>query len=121
MADSILDSMKKALGIDLAYDVFDRDLIMHINSVFGTLSQIGAGPPNGYRIVDKANNWEEFIGTATDMDFVKDFMYIKLRLLFDPPQTSFALTSFDKQLEELTVRINIAAKPFTAVPEGSTY
>ncbi len=104
---SILDSTKKALGLPSDYDVFDPDLIMFINGTFSTLTQLGVGPAQGFSIDDQNATWADFIGTDARMNFVKNFMFIKVRLLFDPPGTSFAIAAFEKQADELAWRINV--------------
>lgn len=107
MTDSILDSTKKALGLDKGYDVFDTDILMHINSVFSTLNQLGIGPVEGFRIDGSEPTWTSFFGDDPNLDSVKTYMYLKVRLLFDPPSTSFAIESFKKQAEELEWRLNV--------------
>ena len=108
MTDSILSTTKKALGIDADYTVFDPDILMHINSVFATLCQIGIGPVNGFAAADATATWASFLGTATNLGFVKSYMYLKVRLLFDPPVTSFAIASFEKQASEFEWRLSVA-------------
>jgi len=110
MTDSILDTTKKVLQIDPTYTVFDIDIIMHINSVFFTLSQIGVGPATGFSITDKEANWVDFLGEATNLEAVKSYMYLKVCLLFDPPATSFAIASMEKMIEEYEWRLNIKAE-----------
>ena len=83
--DSILTSIKKLLGITEDYENFDADIIMHINSVFMTLRQIGVGPEEGFFIEDKSATWTDFMGDETKIESVKTYMYMKVRLLFDPP------------------------------------
>lgn len=108
MAASILDTTKKALGIDSEYDAFDSDIMMHINSVFFTLNQLGVGPVDGFNIDDDTTTWDSFIGTE-DKNFsvVKSYMYLRVRLLFDPPSTSFAIEAMKKQVEELEWRLSV--------------
>lgn len=106
---SILDSVKKPLGIDSSYDVFDQDIIMHINSVFATLQQLGVGPSDAFAIEDSSANWDEFIKDTKNINSVKSYIYIKVRLLFDPPTTSFALDAMKKQADEYEWRLNVAA------------
>ena len=83
--ESILTSIKKTLGIEEEYEHFDMDLIMHINSVFSTLNQLGVGPKNGFRIEDDSTTWSEFISTDNmRFEFVKSFIYLKVKLLDAP-------------------------------------
>lgn len=107
MTDSILTTTKKALGISADYTAFDPDIIMHINSVFSTLNQLGVGPAVTFMIMDDTETWSEFIGTNQDINSVKTYMYLRVRLYFDPPATSFALAAMEKQIEELGWRLNV--------------
>jgi len=105
--DSILDSTKKVLGIDPAYTAFDVDVIMHINSTFSKLHQLGIGPTEGFIIEDNTAVWIDFLGDlAPTLSSVQSFMYLSVRLLFDPPATSYAIAAFERQLDELGWRIN---------------
>jgi hypothetical protein len=103
---SILDSIKKNLGLDTDYTIFDPDITMHINSVFFSLQQLGVGPADGFAIEDNTANWDLYIGTD-QINAVKSYVYIKVRLMFDPPATSFAIDSLAKQAEELEWRLNV--------------
>lgn len=104
--DSILDTTKKLLGFESDYTAFDLDIILHINTVFFTLTQLGIGPVTGFSIVDKTANWADFIG-AESIHAVKSYMGLRVRLLFDPPATSFVIEAFKKQAEELEWRLNV--------------
>lgn len=107
MADgSILGSTKKILGIDPEDDSFDLDITTHINSAFFVLQQLGVGPVDGYSIEDAENLWSEFIGTE-QIVAVKTYMALKVRLTFDPPATSFAITAIENQIKELEFRLNV--------------
>lgn len=105
MLQSILDSTKKTLGIDPSYTVFDEDILMHINSVFGTLKQLGLGPEAGFAIEDNASTWDEFIGSDNRFNEVKSYVYLRVRLLFDPPGTSFHIVAIKEQIQELEWRL----------------
>lgn len=105
---SILDGTKKALGLPAEYDVFDSDIMMHINSVFFTLNQLGVGPVDGFMIEDKETTWDDYLGTVDKNLFaVKSYIYLRVRLLFDPPTTSFAIDSMKKQAEEFEWRFSV--------------
>jgi len=105
--ESILDSTKKVLGIDPSYTAFDVDIIMHINSTFGKLHQLGIGPVQGFMIMDKTPVWEDFLGAdSVTLNGVKSFVYLSVRLLFDPPPTSFGIAAFERQIDELAWRLN---------------
>lgn len=116
MTDSILNSTKKLLGLDAAYTVFDVDIIMHINSVFGTLSQLGIGPANGFAISDASTTWTAYLGADRRFNSVKTYMFLKVRLLFDPPATSFAITAFKEEIKELEWRLNAQREEIVFVP-----
>ena len=108
--DSILVSIKKLLGIAADYTHFDPDIIMHINSVFSILTQLGVGPPEGFRIEDNTTTWNDFIGDATKIDAVKSYIYLKVGLMFDPPTSSAVLSAKERQISELEWRLNVAAE-----------
>lgn len=112
MADeqSILDSVKKTLGIDPAYTAFDIDIILHINSVFATLQQLGVGPVGGFLISDSDSKWQEFTNSSAHLNSVKSYMYAKVRLLFDPPATSFGQDALKEVAKEYEWRLNVAAE-----------
>lgn len=105
---SILNSVKKALGIQSDYNHFDQELIMHINSVFSILNQLGVGPEESFVIKSEDNLWEEFTESKTNINVVKTYMYLKVRLLFDPPSSGTAVESFKNQAEEMEWRMNVA-------------
>ena len=108
MRDSILGSVKKLLGVSSDYDVFDRDLIIYINAAFSTLHQLGVGPKTGFAIEDDSQSWVDFVGSDDPRyNSVKSYVYIRARLLFDPPGTSFLLEALNKQREELEWRLNV--------------
>lgn len=109
--DSILTSIKKMLGITEDYTHFDQDIIMHINSVFLNLTQIGVGPEEGFFIEDSYAEWSEFIGDAAMLQAVKSYMYLKVRLLFDPPLNSAVLEANNRMIAEYEWRLRLAAEP----------
>lgn len=106
MSDSILESTKKVLNLSADYDVFDQDVIMHINSALGTLNQLGIGPSQGFMIEDDSATWAAFLEGDLRLNPVKTYVYLRVRLLFDPPGTSFAITAFEDQIKELEWRLN---------------
>ena len=111
--DSILTSVKKMLGISDTYEHFDTDIIMHINSVFSILTQLGVGSTSGFSIDDELNTWSEFITNIDQVEMVKSYMYLKVKMMFDPPQSS-ALIEVNKELiKELEWRINTLAETST--------
>lgn len=109
MDSSILTSTKKILGVAEEYTAFDPDITTHINSAFSTLSQLGVGPPEGFMIEDETAVWDDFLVFADDMEYnaVKSYVYLRVRLLFDPPTTSYQIAAFDDQRKELEWRLNV--------------
>ncbi len=109
--ESILTSIKKLLGIAEEYDHFDSDLILHINSVFCTLTQLGVGPSEGFLISDKYDIWSDFIPEdSKKIEAVKSYMYLKVKMLFDPPLSSALIESTNRMINELEWRLNVAAE-----------
>jgi hypothetical protein len=104
--DSILTSTKKVLGIDESYTAFDVDILMHINSVFVTLNQLGVGPAVGFAIEDETTTWDAFLGTDLRLNNVKSYIYLRVRMLFDPPATSYLIEAMKTQILELEYRMN---------------
>lgn len=108
--DSILNSVKKLIGPDYDYGPFDRDLIMHINSAFMILNQIGLGPQKPYRISGSDQVWTDFMSDIENYQSVIDYVYLRCRLIFDPPSSSFVLSSLKEQQQELEWRLNVMAE-----------
>lgn len=108
--DNILSSIKKLLGIPTEETAFDSDIIMHINSVFMILNQLGIGPTNGFTISDDYALWSDFIPEGQNLELVKSYMYMKVRLLFDPPTNSSVLASMEKTINEFEWRLNVQAE-----------
>lgn len=108
--ESILTSIKKLLGLTEEYEHFDADLIMHINSVFSILTQLGVGRKEGFMIAGKEELWSDFITDKTRLQFVKTFMHLKVKLIFDPPLNSAVIESMKQTISELEWRINVAAE-----------
>lgn len=111
MNESILQSIKKLLGIDEEYDHFDPDIIMHINTALSVLTQLGVGPENGFFISDESATWNDFLGDEVNkFEGVKTYVYVKVRMVFDPPTSSAAADSFNRTINELEWRLNVAAE-----------
>ncbi len=108
--ESILTSIKKMLGILEEYEHFDTDIIIHINSVLSILTQLGIGPPEGFSIKDKEAVWTDFIPDNPCLESVKSYVYLKVKLLFDPPLSSSVTESTNRLISELEWRINTAAE-----------
>lgn len=109
--DSILTSIKKLLGIAEEYEHFDADIIMHINSVFSILTQLGVGPSNGFSIEDKEARWHDFIGEDNNIEMVKSYIHLKVKLLFDPSLSSAVMEATNQMIKELEWRLNVAVDP----------
>ena len=108
--ESILTSVKKLLGIDESYTHFDSDLIMHINSVFSILSQMGVGPKDGFFISSADEKWSDFFeNDRSKMALVKSYLHLKVKLLFDPPLASSAIDAINRQISEFEWRLFVAA------------
>ena len=110
MDDSILDSIKKLLGFDPDYTAFDTDIMIHINSTIMGLEQLGVGN-NNYQISSKDDTWGNYLaGTNVNLEAVKSFIYLKVRLIFDPPATSFTIEAYQKQIAEYEWRLFLQAE-----------
>ena len=110
---SILTSIKKLLGIDEEYNHFDADIIMHINSVFFILAQVGVGPSDGFVITGEDETWEDFMPEEklVKVMAVKTYVYQKVRLIFDPPTSTTAMTALKELIAEMEWRLNITPTP----------
>jgi hypothetical protein len=117
MEQSILLSTKKILGVPEDYNVFDLDILTHINTAFSTLTQLGVGPAYGFMIEDETAEWSDFLpdypsdsqspsGDDHRYNSVKSYVFLKVRQLFDPPATSYLISAVEKQLQELEWRLN---------------
>lgn len=113
--ESILTSIKKLLGIAEEYTHFDTDIIMHINSVFSILTQIGVGPSEGFYITDSYAVWSDFLPEDARLESVKSYMYLKVKLLFDPPDRSAVMEATNRMINELEFRISVTVDPYEEV------
>lgn len=110
--ESILTSIKKLLGIAEEYEHFDTDIIMHINSAFSVLTQLGVGPEEGFRIEDASTEWSEFLYDDPRLEMVRTYVYLKVRIVFDSATlTSAVIESINRQISELEWRINVTVDP----------
>ena len=109
--ESILNSIKKLLGIDENCIHFDTEIIIGINSAFSILNQLGVGPPEGFMITSNAEKWTDFLSTNQLIEFVKSYTHLKVKLIFDPPQSSSAIESINRLISELEWRIQVAVDP----------
>lgn len=106
MTESILTSIKKLLGITEDYTIFDQDIMLHINTVMMTLRQIGVGPAEGFMIEDKTTIWGEYLIDEKKLTAVKTYIYLKVKILFDPPANSTTLEAFKQMADEYEWRLN---------------
>jgi hypothetical protein len=119
MEQSILTSTKKILGIAEDYTVFDLDIITHINTAFSTLTQLGVGLPVGFMIEDESAEWGDFnIDDDIQYNAIKSYVFLRVRLLFDPPTASYLIDASERQLRELEWRLNVHREEQEWVEEG---
>lgn len=111
METSILNSVKKDLGVNPEYDVYDNSIIMGINSAFMVLTQLGVGPPQGFRISDASSVWTDFMPNADEnFESVKSYISMKTRLIFDPPTSSIHQECIKQLVNEFEWRLNFEAE-----------
>jgi hypothetical protein len=106
MEQSVLKSVKKVLGIEASNTSFDLDILIHINSAFATLNQLGIGPDDGFEIEDDSAEWSSFYGSDPRYNAIRTYVWLKVRILFDPPQTSYAVEALKDQIREHEWRLN---------------
>lgn len=107
MSTSILNSMKKVLNLAEDDTAFDMDVMMHVNSAISRLSQLGVGPADGFMIEDAEATWETFLGSDPRLNDIKSFVFLYVKLLFDPPATGFGTSAIEKQIEKYEWLINV--------------
>lgn len=108
--ESILTSIKKLLGIAEEYTHFDTDIVIHINSTFSVLNQLGVGPSAGFSIQDSLASWQDYMDEGPVLEMVKTLVFLKVRLVFDPPTSSALLEAMKQQISELEWRAMVAAE-----------
>ena len=112
--DSILTSVKKLLGIAEDYEQFDTDIIIHINSALAILTQLGVGPVEGFVIENKNALWTDFVYGTNTLEPIKSYVYLKVRMMFDPPTSSSVMEAMNRAISELEWRINVTVDPGTS-------
>lgn len=121
MNQSILNSTKKILGISPDYTPFDLDIVTHINASFSTVNHLGVGPPDAFMIEDDTAEWSDLNLPANQLNMVKSYVFLKTRLLFDPPGTSYLIEAANQQIKEFEWRLNTLREerdhPLILVPE----
>lgn len=115
--ESILQSIKKVLGLPSEYTAFDLDIVMHINSVFSTLYQLGLGVEDQFSITDGNDTWATMFTGYKGVATIKSYIGMRVKQIFDPFQTGFATDSYDKQIKEMEWRINVALSSAPNVAE----
>lgn len=108
--DSILQSIKKLLGPGAEQTEFNQEILMDINGVFFELQQLGVGPEEGFAIYDETAKWVDFTTNKKILSVLKPYMYLKVKLIFDPPTSSSVLASFENMVNRFEWRINVAAE-----------
>ncbi len=117
MESSILISTKKILGVSANYTAFDLDIITHINSAFSILNQLGIGPVMGFAIEDDTAVWDDLVLPQNQLSMVRTYIFIKARMLFDPPTTSFLIEAMNKQIEEHEWRLGVFREELIPLPQ----
>lgn len=123
MADSqhILRSIKKLLGLEEDYTAFDTDVQIHVNTALSTLQQLGVGPEEGFRITGDDETWDLFLEESGHrLEDVKSYIYLRVRLLFDPPPHAFLLTSLQDQIKEFEWRFTVKSDEIRLNQNGSS-
>ena len=115
LSESILKSVKKLLSSDPDYDVFDPDIIMCINAAFGTLHQLGVGTSDLFAIKDDTAVWGSFLTSGEFFEEIKTYVFMRVKLMFDPPSSSFVLDSYKEQIKELEWRLTVKSEEFRGV------
>ena len=113
MDDSILTSIKKALGISEDYEVFDSELVLFINSTLSNLQQLGVGPVEGFSIQDKSTKWSALLDDELRLNNAKSLVFLKTKLLFDPPGTPHLLNAYEEQIREQEWRLTVTDSELT--------
>lgn len=107
MSGSILDDVKKIVNLDPSYTAFDTDIIMHINTVFTGLNAIGVGPVGGFMITDNTTTWDAYLGTDTNLNSVKSYVCMRVRMIFDPPVIAAVIDAMKAEILKLEVLLSI--------------
>jgi len=111
MEESIFESIKSLLGPDASYDVFDQDILIHINTAISVLTQLGVGPAGGFIVTGPDETWKDFIGDDKTLQMVKSYIYMKVKMIFDPPANSSVLSAYQEACKEYEWRLNVEVDP----------
>jgi hypothetical protein len=120
MENSILTSTKQILNISAAYTNFDLDIITHINSTFSIISQLGIGPDGGYMITDASSHWSELAISNDQLNIIKTYVFLRVRMLFDPPTSGFLLDAMKQQISEYEYRLSYLREATQPIPTVQT-
>lgn len=107
MENRILPSIKKLLQIVETYEVFDPDITLHINTAFSTLNQLGVGPTEGFMIEDSTTTWDAFLENDNRLNGVKTYIFLRTKMMFDPPTTSYLLDAYKSEIQQLEWRLQV--------------
>lgn len=118
ISSSILGTIKKLIGLDKTYDVFDQDLIVAINSSFMILNQLGIGPDKPFSITDESSTWKDFFGDEEMFALAKSYIYLRTKLLFDPPTSGVLHEAVERQISEFEWRMHVQADYNDSKKEG---
>lgn len=110
MGDSIVATIKKMLGLEDDYTPFDTDVIVNINAALMTLTQLGIGPKEGFTVTDYSQTWSDFVTNEVQLGAVKTYVYLKVKMIFDPPTNSYVMDAMKQQAEEIGWRLNVQAE-----------
>lgn len=108
MEESILNSIKDLLGPDSDYDVFNNEILIHINMALSVLTQHGVGPSEGFIVTNEDATWQDFLGDSKDLEMAKTYVYMKVKMAFDPPSSSFVLSNMKESCQEFEWRLMVA-------------
>lgn len=106
---SILNDIKKVCSVPEDYNAFDQDLILHANTIFMVLHQLGVGPEDGFSISDDTDDWDSYTG-IDDLEAVKTYVSLRVKLLFDPNGSSYVISAIEKSVSELEWRLCLEAE-----------
>lgn len=120
IGDSILKGTKKNLGLHEDLDEFDHDIITHVNTCFFTLNQLGLGPEEGFRIEDDTATWADFYDGQRNLHAIQTYVYLRVRLLFDPPGTTYHIRAIEDQIGELVYRLQVEREVLAWTPRSSS-
>ena len=112
MDESIFESIKSLLGPDASYDVFDQDILIHINTAIAVLTQLGVGSPSGFVVTGPEETWRDFIGDDKILQMAKTYIYMKVKMAFDPPANSSVLSAYQEACKEYEWRLNVETDPY---------